>query len=157
MHNLICPICCKSIQSFLPHLLRFLLLLLLSTTCFFIQYRFSLEAQHRKYSIISENVHLFCIDFSFYYHSHYNIRSLPLTLQQQQQRCVHTNVCSFQNEMDLNGKKWADDKKWRSISFLFLEKVITCSMMTVTIDGSNIHVASLPSIEVRNEINFGRV
>lgn len=64
-------------------------LLLLPLLAFFIQYRFLLEAQHLKYSIISENVHLFCIDFSFYYHSHYNIPSLPLAPSHSATLCTY--------------------------------------------------------------------
>lgn len=80
--------------------------------------------------------------------------SFSLTLH----HCVHTNVCSFQNEMDLNRKKWVGWMiKMKELFLLIFRKVITYSMMTVTIDGSNIHVASSSSIENRNEINFGRV
>lgn len=47
--------------------------------------------------------------------------------------------------------------KMKELFFLIFRKLITYSMMTVTIDGSNIHVAFSSSIEIRNEINFGRV
>lgn len=81
-----------------------------STTCFFIQYRFLLEAQQTQRTASSQKMSIYFAQISHFTTIRITIFVRFLSLSRFASLCTYKCICSFQNEMDLNRKKWEDDK-----------------------------------------------